>query len=209
MKIKTATLIASTIISLMSCCALSSAAPQDMPAASCEEIRLLYEADQADRAKISSPGSGTGQMQEMIKISQRDAERRKRTQELLNDGQLRSADDYYCAAMVLQHGDKPDDFLLSHILATASLKLGREKSAWLVAASLDRYLMKIEQPQIFGSQFNNPHPADPAKWTNEPFNEKLVSESLRKIYYQPTLQEIKNRLELLKSNKPLAPTSPN
>ncbi|MBX9770643.1 MAG: hypothetical protein K2X29_04700 [Candidatus Obscuribacterales bacterium] len=209
MKIKTATLIASTIITLMSCCAPSSAAPIDKLAASCEEIRLLYEADQADRVQIESSRSATWQTQEMIKISQRDAERRKRTQELLNDGKLRSADDYYYAAMVLQHGDKADDFLLSHILATASLKLGREKSAWLFAASLDRYLMKIGQPQIFGSQFNNPQPADPAKWTNEPYNQKLVSDSLRKIYYQPTLQEIKNRLELLKNNKPLTPTAPN
>lgn len=209
MKIKMATLIASTIITLMSCCALSPAAPLDDPAPSCEEIRLLYEADQVDRVKIESSGSGTWQMQEMIKISQRDTERRKRTQELLNYGKLRSADDYYHAAMVMQHGDKADEFLLSHILATASLKLGREKSAWLVAASLDRYLMKIGQPQIFGSQFNNPQPTDPSKWTNEPYNEKLVSDSLRRIYYQPTLEEIRNRLELLKNNRPLASTSPN
>jgi hypothetical protein len=111
--------------------------------------------------------------------------------------------------MVMQHGDQADEYLLAHILATASLKLGREKSAWLAAASLDRYLMKIGQPQLFGSQFNNPQPSDLSKWTNEPYNEKIVSDSLRKIYYQPTLEETKNRLELLKSNKPLPSTSPD
>ncbi|MBX9724507.1 MAG: hypothetical protein K2X81_24065, partial [Candidatus Obscuribacterales bacterium] len=154
-------------------------------------------------------GASTWQTQEMIKMSQQDAERRKRTQELLTNGKLRSADDYYHAAMIMQHGDKADEFLLSHILATASLKLGRKKSAWLVAASLDRYLMKIGQPQIFGSQFNNLQPADPSKWTNEPYNDKLVSDSLRKIYYQPTHEEIKKRLDLLKNNKPLATTLHN
>jgi hypothetical protein len=209
MKIRTASLIASTIIISMSSCLQSSAAPLNNPTPKSEGIQLLYEADQADRVKIESSGSGTWQMQEMIKISQRDAERRKRTRELLNDGKLRSADDYYHAAMVMQHGDQADEYLLAHILATASLKLGREKSAWLAAASLDRYLMKIGQPQLFGSQFNNPQPSDLSKWTNEPYNEKIVSDSLRKIYYQPTLEETKNRLELLKSNKPLPSTSPD
>jgi len=188
---------------------LQTTAALDNPVQNCEEIQLLYKADQSDREKIESSGSGTWQMQEMIKISQHDAERRKRTLELLNEGKLGSADDYYDAAMVMQHGDKPDDYLLSHVLASASLKLGREKSAWLVAASLDRYLMKIGQPQIFGSQFNNPGGGDPSKWTNQPYNEKLVSDSLRKIYYQPTLEETMNRLERLKNNKPLAPTTPN
>jgi hypothetical protein len=205
---KTVILMASVLVTLTSSWWHNPTAALDKTA-NCEEIQLLYDADQAERVKIESSGSGTWSMEEMIKISQRDAERRKRTMELLNDGKLRTAEDYYNAAMVMQHGDTTDDYLLAHVLATASLKLGREKSAWLAAASLDRYLMKIGQPQIFGSQFNNPQSADPSKWTNQPYNEKLVSDPLRKMYYQPTLEETMNRLARLKDNKPLAPTSPN
>jgi hypothetical protein len=209
MNIKTAILLPVIVITVMSSSACLAAAVDNTVATNCEEIHLLYEADQADRIKIESTGPGTWQMQEMMKITQRDAERRKRTLELLNSGQLRSADDYYYSAMVMQHGDKSDEYLLCHVLATASIKLGREKSAWLAAASLDRYLMKIGQPQIFGSQFNNPQPADLSKFTNEPYNQKLVSDSLRKIFYQPPLEETNNRLQLLKNNHPLPPTSPN
>ncbi len=145
----------------------------------------------------------------MLKMAQRDRERRQQTMQLLKGGRLHSADDYFYAGMVMQHGDKPDDFLMAHVLAAASLRLGREKSAWLAAASLDRYLMKIGQAQIFGSQFNNVQSADPSQWTNQPYNDKLVCDDLRKIYYQPTFEETEKRLQLLKSNKPLGPSSPD
>jgi hypothetical protein len=189
-------------------CAQSLAASSGERAGDCAEIKSLYDADQGDRTMMESSGSGSWLPQDMMKIAERDVERRKRTRQLLDDGSLKSADDYYHAAMVMQHGDKPDDFLLANILANASVKLGREKSAWLAAASLDRYLMKIGQPQIFGTQFNSAKPSDPSTWTNEPYNKTLVSDTLRKIYLQPTLDETQKRLENLKNNKPLKSTSP-
>ncbi len=210
MKIQMVPLLAGAFICLISNCLQSSAvAAGDNQTTDCEEIRFLYEADQEDRTKLESAGSGAWQPQEMSRLSERDVERRKQTLELLNGGKLRSADDYFYAAMVMQHGNKAEEYLLAHILATASLKLGREKSAWLAGSSLDRYLIKIGQPQVFGSQFNNSQPTDPSKWTNEPYNQNLVPDALRKIYYQPTLEETKSRLESLRNNKQLKSSAPD
>jgi len=48
--------------------------------------------------------------------------------------------------------------------------------------TLDRYLQRIGQPQVFGSQFNSSDLTDPAKWTLEPYQTNLVSDALRKTY---------------------------
>ena len=56
--------------------------------------------------------------------------------------------------MIFQHGTKPEDYLLAHVLATAALRKGGAPLApGLVAATLDRYLQSIGQPQVFGTQF--------------------------------------------------------
>jgi hypothetical protein len=47
--------------------------------------------------------------------------------EFVGRGDLHSAADYFNAALVLQHGEKPEDFLLSHELATAAAFKGNKE----------------------------------------------------------------------------------
>jgi hypothetical protein len=172
----------------------------------CQEMQQLEEADQKDRAFLLRAGSKDWNTEEMQTMASNDVDRRIRTAELFSLDSLHTANDYYNAAMIMQHGDRADDFLKAHLFATLSLKLGRPKSAWLAAVSLDRYLMKIGQPQVFGSQFNNPDPKDASKWTMDPFNEKLLSDSLRKEFFQLSVDDAKERLEHLKKNEPIGST---
>ena len=62
------------------------------------ELRDLFEQDQADRRQgINQSGHSA--------MAKRDQARLARVRQILADGGARLADDYYHAAMVLQHGE--------------------------------------------------------------------------------------------------------
>jgi hypothetical protein len=105
-----------------------------------------------------------------------DGKRRLATKSLLQKGELHTGHDFENAALVFQHSDKPDDYLLAHALAMVAVSKGQKGAVWISAATLDRYLQSIGRPQIFGTQFSTL----PGKLTTqEPYNRTLVSDSLR------------------------------
>jgi hypothetical protein len=99
------------------------------------------------------------------KVNKDDADRRAATMRLLNEGALHSGEDFEWAANVFQHGSEPSDFLLAHTLAIVAIRKGYSDGTWIAAATLDRYLQAIKQPQIYGTQFLNP---DDKPTTQEP-----------------------------------------
>lgn len=131
------------------------------------EMTRMFEADQAAR---TSPNV------DWAKVAPEDAGRRKATRVLLDAGELASADDFYHAAFIFQHGDTPEDFLLAHTLATVSAARGKPGAAWIAAATLDRYLQAIGQKQIYGTQYRTPENAEA---TQEPYDRALISDALR------------------------------
>ena len=142
------------------------------------EMKAIFAEDQADR---SNPATI-----DWAVVTPRDEARRARTLTLLNEGKLRSSQDYYAAAFVFQHGDKAEDFLLAHSLALAAAARGNSAAAWIGAATLDRYLFKIGQPQIYGTQFLAKK-GEPATQGN--YNRALVPDSLRAALGVPSLAE--------------------
>jgi len=115
------------------------------------ELRQLHDEDQADRTP-----EGGGAIDWSV-VGPRDAARLARVKALLAEGAIRTATDYYRAAMVLQHGREPEDFLLAHEFCVVALTLGKndKETRWLAASSEDRFLMNIERPQRFGTQFHS------------------------------------------------------
>jgi hypothetical protein len=115
------------------------------------ELKYLHEQDQSDR----SPA--LGKTEDWNAIVTRDQMRRERVKALFRAGRIRTADDYYHAAMVLQHGDKPEDFLLAHEFCVAAIVEGKndKESRWLGASAEDRLLMALDRPQRFGTQFRS------------------------------------------------------
>jgi len=110
------------------------------------ELYRLYQADQADRTDDQKDWPG---------VARRDAERRKRVKEIVASNGARVSDDYFHAAMIFQHGDDVADYQTAHDLAlkAAALVPTHPKARWLAAAAKDRELMKLGQPQKYGTQF--------------------------------------------------------
>lgn len=112
-------------------------------------------------------------------VGPRDEARRAATQKLLDDGALKTAEDFKEAAFVFQHGRRPEDYLLAHTLAMVAAAKGDQSALWIATASLDRYLWAIKQPQVFGTQYALPH-APGSKWTQAPYDHSVVSDALRR-----------------------------
>jgi hypothetical protein len=140
------------------------------------EMAALFAADQADRA----PG-GAGI--DWTVVGPRDVARQARTRALLDAGALRTGEDYYRAAFIFQHGTKADDYLLAHALAVAAAARGHSQAPWIAAATLDRYLQKIGQPQIYGTQYRTPNRQST---TQDPYNRKLVPDAVRQALGVPS-----------------------
>ncbi|WP_394846159.1 hypothetical protein LZC95_01690 [Pendulispora brunnea] len=112
------------------------------------ELRDIYHADQDDRR--AAPEKIDWKV-----VNPRDAARRERVRQLEAAKQLRTADDYYHAAMVFQHGIDESSHATAFHFARHAVELDSNfvKARWLVAASRDRYHMSRLEPQLYGTQY--------------------------------------------------------
>ena len=153
------------------------------------EMAKMFAEDQAARTGIKPE-----QYKDMVFVRRMiadDAARRTRTRALLDAGKLTTAEDYYAAAFVFQHGGKPVDYLLAHTLALASAARGMKDASWIAAATLDRYLQSIGQQQIYGTQFGR---KGDGPMTQEPYDRALIPDTLRTALGVPVQAEQDKRL---------------
>jgi hypothetical protein len=122
-------------------------------------VRKIYEDDQKDRNDEAG-----------------DARRREQVRQLISEGKVQSGEDLYYAAFIFQHGQKPSDYLYAHVLAITAVNKGLHSAMWLSAATLDRYLHSIRQPQVFGTQFGNLYDS---RDDQGPYDKGIVSDALR------------------------------
>lgn len=116
-----------------------------------EELKRLHDEDQSDRIPPDAKDI------DWAIVSPRDKARLSRVKELYHQNRLQTASDYYHSAMILQHGDAPEDFLLAHEFCVLAIIKGKndKDTRWLAAGSEDRFLMNIGRPQRFGTQFRS------------------------------------------------------
>jgi hypothetical protein len=121
------------------------------PAVSNTELTRIFDEDQAAR-------SGPIESVDMEALARVDSAHRIRVHELAINGSLRTARDFYHAAMVFQHGRDSTAYGQAHRWAQQSEELDSTDAAarWLVAAAWDRYQMSRGQPQWFGTQTTRP-----------------------------------------------------
>jgi hypothetical protein len=148
----------------------------DDDAPSNPEMKRIFEEDQQPRK--SWPNI------DWSSVGKSDAVRRAETMWLLQEGALHSGEDFNWAANIFQHGSRPDDYLFAHTLAIIAVRKGYSAATWIAAATLDRYLQSIKQPQIYGTQFLSP---ESKPETQEPYNRTLISDSLRRELGVPGL----------------------
>lgn len=139
------------------------------------DIAKIFEEDQADR---------TNEKLTLADLAAGDKRRRETVRTFVESGKLSSAQDFYQAAVILQHGDTPRDYLWAHALATVAAARGNSFATWLAAASLDRYLQAIGQPQIFGTQYLTRPDAQAPK-----YDPSVIPDSLRKLMRVPDLEK--------------------
>lgn len=144
----------------------------------------LFQEDQDARQGNGTLAPGVGD---------RDRERRSVVRGMLDAGQIRSGADYYRSAFIFQHGDKPEDYLLAHALATAAVARGREDAIWIATATLDRFLQSIGRAQIYGTQFVVPFNGDPP--SQGEYDRSLLPDTLRKDSGVPSLADQQSQLE--------------
>ena len=210
------------LTSVLLCASLSLAQSPSAPT-----LRALFVADQRDRG-VPLADDGVNMLpkdqarmlpsyDQEKELPQRDEERREQARLLLAKPGL-SAADYYYAAFLFQHGQKSDDYLLAHILATNAIALGYERAKWISAATLDRYLQQIGQKQVFGTQYvgenyayylQHQHDSDvlekfktiSAQQTLEPYNPNIVSDAIRAEFCVPSLVMQQQHIAAVKAGK--------
>ncbi len=165
--------------------AVSSQMPPSSPAAArgdSEELKRLRDEDQGDRAPTVIDWSV---------VTPRDRARLKRVRELFAADGLHTANDFLRSALILQHGEAADDFLLAHDFCVAAMVLGRNdvESASLAAGAEDRFLMNVGRPQRFGTQFRR----DGAGPWHLYIVGDAVTDALRKLMGTPSLAEARAR----------------
>jgi len=150
------------------------------------ELYRLYQEDQADRT--------TGEIDWSL-VEPRDRRRRERVQQLLDSGLVNTADDFFHAGMIFQHGTDSADYALAYELADYAFAIDSNHASarWLTAAAKDRYLLSTGQPQWYGTQF---HLID-GKWTIEPIDTTAVTDDERRRMGCRTLSEARKHAALL------------
>ena len=148
------------------------------------ELARLHDEDQADRAPANAKDI------DWTVVGPRDKARLARVKELYTQNKLYTGADYYYAAMILQHGAAPEDFLLAHEFCVVAIVKGKndKDTRWLAAASEDRFLMNINRPQRFATQYR----ADPITAPYRLYTvDEGVTDELRSALSAPSLAKAK------------------
>ena len=142
----------------------------------------MFLADQAARR---------GENIDWAVVTAQDAERRSAVTAILEAGGIRTALDYYNAAMIFQHGESEEDIRLAHSFATISAALGDTAAAqWLKAASWDRLMLQYGQPQWYGTQYVRD---ESGRWVLHEVDPDAVTDEQRTAWSVPSLAESQAR----------------
>jgi hypothetical protein len=171
------------------------------------EILQLVIQDQWDRGNdmFGNEPLKTSQALNWKLISERDEQRHTQVHKLLAEGKIKTGREYYYVALIFQHSVKAEDLMFAHVLAMTSVSKGYFPSRWLAAATLDRYLQTIKQPQVFGTQFFRP--SKDTNWTMEPYDHNVLSDDERALWCVIPLAEQEKLLKDMQNGGTSASTN--
>jgi hypothetical protein len=135
------------LVLLLSDCGGSPKSGRGAAATPNDELARIFEEDQSAR-------SGPIDAMDMNALNAQDSLRRQRVRVVVAAGALKSAADFYHAAMVFQHGRDSLAYKQANEWAKRSeaLDSSNADARWLVAATWDRYQMSRDEPQWYGTQ---------------------------------------------------------
>ena len=144
-----------------------------------EELAALFEEDRAD--------AQTFQGEEAFLASQA---RRYHVEQLLAERKVNTADDYFHACFIFQHGERLDHWAKAHLMARTAADLGHPRAKYMAAASYDRWLMRQGKPQKYGTN----SVADNAGWRVWDYDPTTTDEE-RAALDVPPLSELLERVK--------------
>lgn len=157
-----------------------------------EDLAALFEEDRADAQIFRGD--------EAFIASQA---RRVRVEQLLAQGAVNTAEDYFHACFIFQHGDKLENYAQAHLLARTAGDLGHPRAPYMVAASYDRWLMRQGKPQKYGT--NSVGGKDGVRlWDYDP----RTTDEERTSLNVPTLAELLERTKQVAQNASQSPDPP-
>ena len=133
-------------------------------------------------------------------IARTDEERVKIVLSLVGQGELKTPEDKFNAALVLDHtgltfcekrlvGKSPDNYLLAHHLFKSAFEAGYKDARFLVAASLDRYLSFTAGYQKYGTNRVNNQETGKEEWV--PIDRKTPDSERAKYGVRPLAELLK------------------
>jgi len=131
-------------------------------------------------------------------LEPKDKIHRHRVMELLSENLIKTPEDKFNAALILQHtaltycdnelkSISPENYYLAYTLAKSSMESGNKDAAYLVAATYDRFLYFTEGYQKYGTQKIYYEETDGMLWA--PID-TLTTDEDRKKYGVKPLQEL-------------------
>lgn len=142
------------------------------------EIQRMYDEDQSAR-KVANIN--------WTELNKADALRRRRVDELLDSNKVRTGQDFYRSAMIFQHGTDTLASAKAIKLMKQALDLDSTVNKWLLAAAIDRHLMRKGMPQIYGTQYIMM--GQNGKWRRYQIDTTKVTDQERRDYHVETLAE--------------------
>jgi hypothetical protein len=150
-----------------------------------QELQNMYNEDQTAR---SGPNIN------WMLLSKQDSLREARVYQLIKEGKIVTGKDYYHSAMIFQHGRDTTASSMAVQQMRKAVELDATINKWLLAAAIDRDLMRRNKPQIYGTQYVKDNETG-GKWKRYNIDSTKVSDEERKYYRVETLaeQKIKER----------------
>ena len=150
------------------------------------ELQELYKQDQADRANFEQLDQ-----EQRRQMFRRDRSRRQWVEEFLEGTVSLTAEDYFHAAMIFQHGETTEHIWRAYELASKGAELGHPNCRWLTAAAYDRWLMRQGKPQKYGTQYTARNNEPYRLWDVDP----TTTDEERAMWNVPPLAEALRRAE--------------
>lgn len=154
------------------------------------ELMKMYELDQNDRK--------SGDIDWSV-VSNNDRLREERVYELLDSNMVNTSLDYHNAAMIFQHGMDSVASGMAVKLMTRSVELDPNADKWLLAAAIDRDLMRRDLPQVYGTQFRRMGMDSP--WERYKIDTTIVTDEERKEYGVESLAEQREKERRMNKKK--------
>lgn len=148
-----------------------------------EELKKMYESDVKEKREADWDDAEV-----VARIDKKDRERKKRVKEIMSAGGLKVGADYHHAALIFQHGNTTADYKKANELAKKGIELGDERSKWLYAATLDRWLLSSGKAQKYGTQFEKEKNGD---WeVAKPIDRSITDEERAKCNVPPLAEAV-------------------